>query len=70
MNLCVKNQKHLGDHKTSRRKIEIEIPNAVYKFFNTRAIIKNKNLEEEIAEFLIREVKALEESTYREAIFS
>lgn len=50
-------------------KIEIEIPDEVYKFFSIRAIIKNKNLEEEISEFLIIETKVLKKSTFREAIF-
>ena len=50
-------------------KIEIEIPDEVYKFFSIRAMIKNKNLEEEISEFLIIETKVLKNSTFREAIF-
>ena len=48
----------------------IDLPDNVYKIYKARSIIKDRSIEEEISDFLVREAKALEESTFKEAIFS
>jgi len=58
----------LKESELKKMKIEIEISEAAHKFFELRAHFKNKTIEQEIADFIEKESKTLQELDFQDAI--